>query len=311
MRRGAMPEWCRATRSGAWTVLAVAVLWLAGCAVAPHPWAPPPGPSPTVATGQPPVIFIHGAFGSRLAEGRRGREIWPGGFFKLLFGRYAELAVDIDAVSLEPASERLVVSGLFERTGARDYYHAILRSLRRAGYREGRPGSAATDGLPRYYVLLYDWRYDNSRAVRALDELIAQIRRDHGRADLRVDVIGHSNGGLIARQYARFGTAGVDTGAPAVPRAGAGALRRVVLIGTPNLGTLESLVALTRGEEIGLRRGRRRSSRRFRAATRCCRRPAATGSSTRTVAGSRAMRTIRHCGVNCVSASSIRRSHGV
>ncbi len=249
-----VPERRRTTCGAARAMIVAAALWLAGCVTAPHPWAPAPGPSPTVAAGQPPVIFIHGAFGSRLADRRRGHEIWPGGFFKLLFDRYAELAVDIDPASLEPGPERLGVTGLFERTGARDYYRAMLRSLRRAGYREGRPGTAVGDGVPRYYVLLYDWRYENTRAVRALDELIAQIRRDHGRPELRVDIIGHSNGGLIARQYARFGTARVEAGAPAAPRAGAGALRRLVLIGTPNLGTLESLVALTRVEEIGLRR---------------------------------------------------------
>ena len=241
-------------RPAAALVIALLALWLAGCAMAPHPWAPAPGPARTVAAGQPPVIFIHGAFGSRLADARRGHEIWPGGFFKLLFDRYAELAVDIDPASLEPGPERLVVSGLFERTGARDYYRAILRSLQRAGYREGRPGIPVGDDVPRYYVLLYDWRYDNTRAVLALDGLIAQIRRDHARVDLRVDLIGHSNGGLVARQYARFGTAGVDAGTAPGQRAGADVLRRVVLIGTPNLGTLESLVALTRGEEIGLRR---------------------------------------------------------
>jgi len=233
------------------TVVAV-MLGLAGCALPAHLWAPRPGPPPPVPAEQPPVVFIHGAFGSRLVEAGSGREVWPGGFVKLLFGRYAELAVDIDAPTSAPG--RLVASGLFERTGARDYYHAILQSFRRAGYREGRPGEPVADRVPRYYTLVYDWRHDNLRAVRALDALIAQIRRDHGRPDLRVDLVAHSNGGLVARWYARYGTADPDAGPLRPSHEGAGSLRRVVLIGTPNLGTLESLHALLRGEEIGLRR---------------------------------------------------------
>lgn len=242
-----------ARRGFALTTLSLA-LWLAGCTLPAHLWAPRPGPPPPVPVDQPPVVFIHGAFGSRLVEAGSGREIWPGGFAKLLFGRYAELAIDIDAETPEPGPDRLRANGLFERTGARDYYHAILQSFRRAGYREGRPGEAVTDRMPRYYTLVYDWRHDNLRAVRALDALIAQIRRDHGRPDLRVDLVAHSNGGLVARWYARFGAADPAAGTPRASHEGAGRLRRVVLIGTPNLGTLESLLALTQGEEIGLRR---------------------------------------------------------
>ena len=197
---------------------AAAAMLLAGCAMPPRLGMPPPGPPPSVAADQPPVVFIHGSFGSRLVEAGSGREVWPGGFFKLLFGRYSELALDIDAASLRPAPDHLVVQGLFDHSGAIDYYRSLLRSLRSAGYREGSPGVAVTDGAPRYYALLYDWRYDNLGAVRALDALIAQIRRDHGRPDLKVDLVAHSNGGLIARYYARYGTADLDGGPPPVTR---------------------------------------------------------------------------------------------
>ncbi len=225
---------------------------LAGCVTTWRPPPAPPEPLPRALPGQPPVILIHGAFGSRLADAQSGREMWPGGFIKLLFSDYPELALDIDRHTLQPVPDELVPTRLFDRAGEQDFYGRILATLERAGYRRGQPGERVTDGLPRYYTLIYDWRYDNLVAVRALDALISQIRADHGRRDLAVDLVGHSNGGLIARWYARYGTADAAEAPPPLSHPGSANLRRVVLLGVPNLGTLKALVALQRGEEIGL-----------------------------------------------------------
>ncbi len=93
------------------------------------------------------------------------------------------------------------------------------------------------------------------RAARGLAELIARIRADHGDPQLKVDVVAHSNGGMVARYFVRHGTQELPaTGVLEPTYAGAAAIRRLLLVGTPSLGTLQPVLSLLRGEEIGLRR---------------------------------------------------------
>lgn len=204
---------------------------------------------------QPPLILIPGVLGSRL-EDSRGREVWPGTLWKLLSSRYPELALRIDPHTLEPVADELRPAGLFASASGREYYSRILRVLENAGgYVPGVAGEAVADGKRRYYILAYDWRQDAVKSAQALDRLIEQLRIDYGRPDLRVDVIGHSMGGLIARYYARYGTADLLNGNDfPVTQAGAQKMRRLVLVGTPNLGSVEAMHSLIEGRELGQRR---------------------------------------------------------
>lgn len=198
---------------------------------------------------QPPVILIPGALGSRLAERETGREVWPGSVGKLLFGGYEELALEIDPQTLEPLPGSLVVSGITDRAAGRDFYSAIMRVLEEAGgYRLAEAGHPPVAGANNYYIFSYDWRQDNVHNVRKLDALIEQIRTDHGEPDLKVDIIAHSLGGLIARYYGRYGTVDVldDNDFP-VSNRGAERMRRVILLGTPNLGAVDAFRTLKEG----------------------------------------------------------------
>ena len=104
----------------------------------------------------------------------------------------------------------------------------------------------------RLYVFTYDWRQDNVKSVQKLDELIEQIRRDYNDPTLRVDVIAHSMGGLIVRYYERYGTADVlDGNYFPVTGLGLSKLRRVVLLGTPNQGTVTAVHKFLNGYRVG------------------------------------------------------------
>jgi hypothetical protein len=201
----------------------------------------------------PPLVVIPGAFGSLLRDARSGRELWPGPGARLLFASYRELAVAFDEETLEPAIGLVEAPAVLPERLGQDFYGALLRTLERyGGYARRSPGEspAAQRG---YYVLAYDWRLDNTRAARALHELIEQIRRDHRDPGLPVDVLAHSNGGLLARWYARFGPTTLSDGAdPVASATHAASIRRLLLVGTPNLGTLQPVVACIRGEEMGL-----------------------------------------------------------
>ena len=230
----------------------VLLLLLAACA----------GPGPdlgrlyvaeTHRAGQPPVVVIPGLLGSRLVDADTGRETWPGSYWRLLFGSYEALRLDIDPATLEPRPDRHRPGGITDRAAGRDFYGRVLAVLEEAGgYTRAAPGAPPAGPGPYYYVFDYDWRQDNVRSAVELDRFIGQIRADHGDPDLEVDVIAHSMGGLIARYYIRYGTADVlDDNEFPVSNHGAGRIRRAILLGTPNLGSVKAARTLIEGFELG------------------------------------------------------------
>ena len=208
------------------------------------------------ASEQPPLVVIPGAFGSRLLDIRSGREIWPRSSARLIFSSYKGLEVAIDEHTLDPVVGRVRPYAVFREGLGRDFYGQILATLDGAGgYRRRQPGEPVEAGQRNYYVYLYDWRLDNVAALPGLDRMIQQIRADYGDPRLKVDILAHSNGGLLARYYARFGTEDLLDGPDANPSyAGAAAIRRLLLVGTPNLGSMQPVLSHVRGEEMGLRK---------------------------------------------------------
>ena len=205
---------------------------------------------------QPPVILIHGIMGSRLADKGSGEEIWVGSIGRLAFSDFSELALAIDPETLEPLPSNLETSGLTDQVAGRDYYGNIIRVLEEAGgyVRAGSSGQNG-NGNREYHVFTYDWRQDNVVTAARLADLIDRIQQEHGDPGLRVDLIAHSMGGLVARYYLRYGRRDVlsDNEFP-VNYSGAHNVRRVILLGTPSLGSAGSLHAFIEGSKVGFRR---------------------------------------------------------
>jgi pimeloyl-ACP methyl ester carboxylesterase len=203
---------------------------------------------------QPPVILIHGLAGSTLVDAKTGKEFWPGSLGALAFSNYRDLA---RMSSADREGDGLVPGDLFYGIVGVDFYRALVRDLETVGrFRRGVPGQQVhgADDRRRYYVLLYDWRKDNVEAVRKLHALIEQIRVDYHDPALKVDIIAHSNGGLIANYYLRYGPNDVLGGGPFTPwNEGGKRVRRLVMLGTPNLGSVTSLERLLYGMRIGVR----------------------------------------------------------
>lgn len=207
----------------------------------------------TQADQQPPVIVIHGALGGRLSDSALPREVWPGPLRRLLFSDYESLELPIDPQTLEPAASDLSVSGITDKAAGKDFYGRILRVLEEAGgYEPGVLGQPVRDGQKRYYIFSYDWRQDNVRTVKVLDQFIEQIRADYGQPDLKVDIVAHSMGGSITRYYVRYGIQDVlDTNEFPATNYGGERIRRVILLGTPNLGSAKAIISLAKGFKIG------------------------------------------------------------
>ncbi len=229
-------------------------LLLAACATTHAPDLARLYHGPAANPDRPPVVLIPGVLGSRLAQSDTGIELWPGSTRKLLTSRYLDLALRIDPQTLEPLDDGLVASGLFDGAVGRDYYGQIVQALTEVGgYEPSMPGQPVGQQKARLYVFTYDWRQDNVITVRKLDRFLEQIRRDYGDPDLKVDVIAHSMGGLIIRYYQRYGTEDVlDGNSFPVTGAGVRRLRRVVLIGTPNQGTVTAVHKFLNGYRVAL-----------------------------------------------------------
>ncbi len=135
----------------------------------------------------------------------------------------------------------------------KDFYRKIIETLDKSGgYTEATPGEPVTDDQKRFYIFVYDWRQDNVRSAARLDQFIQQIRRDHGNPDLKVDIVAHSMGGLITRYFLRYGSTDVlDDNEFPVNLHGRDIVRRVVLLGTPNLGSVGSVNAFIEGVPVG------------------------------------------------------------
>ncbi len=203
-----------------------------------------------------PVILIPGLFGSRLRNRVTGSEVWPGSAQMILFDDYRNIALDFDPATLQIRDDDLEASGITDAALGRDFYGQIIESLQKfGGYVPAVAGTPPAKGERRYYVYPYDWRRDNVDAARGLDRLIELIRRDYNDPGLRVDIIAHSMGGLVARYFLRYGPVDVlDGSEQLVTLYGTSRVRKLILLGTPNMGAASSLHAFLSGEPVGLKR---------------------------------------------------------
>ena len=174
----------------------------------------------------------------------------------ILFDDYRQLALDFDRETLAVRPDNLEAFDIAEAALGRDFYRRIIETLRDfGGYVRGTPGVPPQPGERRYYLYPYDWRQDNIEAARGLDRLIETIRRDYGDPAFRVDIVAHSMGGLIARYYQRYGTEDVLDGRESqITLYGSSRVRKLILLGTPNMGSASSLHAFLVGEAVGFGR---------------------------------------------------------
>ncbi len=205
---------------------------------------------------QPPVILIHGIMGSKLRHSNSFEEIWFGNLAKLLFSSYQAIKLTFNGDSLEPITDDLEAFEIADQAAGTDFYRAIIETLQNyAGYQLSTPGSYDELVQRKLYIFNYDWRQDNQKTAIKLSQFIKTIQRDHNNPKLKFDIIAHSMGGLITRYYLRYGETDVlNNNDFPMNQAGSKNVRKVILLGTPNLGSVGSVKSFITGLKVGLRK---------------------------------------------------------
>ena len=97
-------------------------------------------------------------------------------------------------------------------------YDNLLEALISAGYKE--PFASTEPG--NLFTFPYDWRQSNTTTAELLKEKIAEVKKATGKN--KVDIVAHSMGGLVARQYIESDDYQNDVG-------------KMIFVGTPHLGS--------------------------------------------------------------------------
>ena len=157
-------------------------------------------------SGSPPphfIVLVPGYMGSRLKDRISGEIVWldipallsdPFHISEALTRMFTQMRYPND--DLEPAGimdQVVFVPPLFKQ----EHYGRLLKKLESIGY--DAPGGMVYPHRSPVYTFAYDWRQDNRISARQLGEAIQGWRAVH--PDSRVWVIGHSNGGIVARWY--------------------------------------------------------------------------------------------------------------
>ncbi|MEE8260579.1 MAG: hypothetical protein V3R14_06215 [Nitrospinaceae bacterium] len=226
-----------------------------------------------------PVIVIPGLLGSKLVDQDTGDRVWgafglgqvdpntPTGArqFALPMETGKSLKELRDHVKPDGALDRVVVNFLGIPLELNAYFN-ILQTLGVGGYRDEQLGVAgAIDYGEDHYTCFqfaYDWRRDIVESAKQLDHFIKtrtqyvqmEIEKRFGIKMVKVkfDLVAHSMGGLVARYYLRYGGADLpeDGSLPKLTWAGAKHVDHLVIIGTPNAGSMVSLHDLIHGASI-------------------------------------------------------------
>ena len=183
-----------------------------------------------MATHQNPVVVVPGITASDLHDQYPldSEHIWSMVFNKD-FERIALHPDDLRYEAVEPA--RVVVGGSFP------IYNDLVRALRHEL-------SPRADRPTPVFLFPYDWRRDIRDTAKLLGDFVQEVlsrtrllKHYANPEGLKVDLVGHSMGGLVITEYLAQAGRSADVG-------------KVATLGTPFRGSVEAVVKITTGMSL-------------------------------------------------------------
>ena len=227
-----------------------------------------------------PIIVIPGILGSQLYDQQSDQVIW-GVYDSTFQGPNTPKSMRQVALPMSqgtPLSQltdniistktldrlRLKVVGIPVQPRA---YASILATLGVGGYKDQDFAASGAidygDGHFSCFQFNYDWRRSNAENAAKLDAFIKQkksfvrknIKEKFGvdKKDIKFDIIAHSMGGLVARYYLRYGNQPIpkeNNNLPTLNWQGAKNVEKVILVGTPNNGSVIAFEQILQGQKF-------------------------------------------------------------
>ena len=205
-------------------------------------------PKPQI-KGQNPVIIIPGISGSQIVNPVTNKTLW----FSVRRDKDDDLRLPMTSTNLAANRDSLVAKDIIRAVELPvlpdvEVYQTLIDALIAKGYTEAKWDSPVATDV--FYVFPYDWRRDNVETAQILFRKMSQVKTRLKRPALKFDIIAHSMGGLIARYAAMYGAADLSRAAARPTWAGAAHINKLMMFGTPNEGSFDSLEAITDGLPI-------------------------------------------------------------
>ena len=219
-----------------------------------------------------PIIVVHGFQGANLKNSKTDKNIW-GEFkgsdsFYMNDEKLRNLSHPMEkGKKLTELHDDIIPDGILDNvqvsvmgiTVESVAYQPLIDELVFGGYQpENRP-LAHDKHFNSLFVFAYDWRKDLPYNARELDKFIKEKKKyiqkkykefyDIEDFDVQFDVIAHSMGGLLSRYYLRYGAQDLpeDGSIPEITWAGSKHLDRIIIVGTPNAGYLDTFLEMLEG----------------------------------------------------------------
>lgn len=206
------------------------------------------------------VIVVPGIIGSRLVEPETGKVLWGSLRVKQIFflSDRDDMALPIDQLPLEKNRDNIISMGIIDKYEFPieilqfKVYRELLDMFEGVGYKLGDILNPKPEDT--LYVFDYDWRRDNIENVKLLSERIKHLKEIRGNPREKFNLVCHSMGGLIGRYYLRYGGNDVLHQSPnfKITCEGAWHIKRLILIGVPNLGAMTIFNFLHAGLDLAI-----------------------------------------------------------
>lgn len=222
-----------------------------------------------------PVIIVHGFLGAKLTETVSDKSIW--GSFKgsALFSTSPDTVRSLShpmeiGKPLRELKDTVISTSILDDVDVRMLgfnfhvagYSKLIHILENAGYVQEKSPMPSDKNFPSLFLFHYDWRRDLPENAARLHDFILEKRSMLQKAyrrcydledyDVQFDVVAHSMGGLVSRYYLRYGNQDLpaDGSLPKLNWDGSKYLDKLLIVGTPNAGYLDTIMEMVHGLRV-------------------------------------------------------------